>query len=261
VKALYAALWAETIKVLRSRVFWLSQLFFVFVTLMMGLMMFIQSHPEISGKLGIIGTKASMLRFGEPVWQNYFALIKQALAAIGMIGYGFVTSWMFGREYSDKTIKDILALPVSRSIIVGAKFIVTAAWCIILSLVFYAFALVGGWLAGTGGWSVSILKEFTGAFASIAFLTMLLCTPVAFFAGTGRGYLLPFAFIILTLMLANFTGLLGLGPWFPWSIPGMLSVPPSKGGQLSVASYFILLITSLCGYLATQAWWRWADQR
>lgn len=259
--SLSAALWSEALKVIRSRIFWLSQLFFVFVTLMMGLMMFIQAHPEISGKLGIIGTKATLLRFGEPVWKNYFILIKQALAAIGMIGYGFVTSWVFGREYSDKTIKDILALPVSRLVIVNAKFIIIAAWCIILSLVFYVFALIGGWLAGTGGWSVEVLYDFTRTFASIAFLTMLLCTPVAFFAGTGRGYLLPFAFIILTLLLANFSGLFGLGPWFPWSIPGMLSVPAETGGILTVASYAILAFTSLTGYLATQAWWRWADQR
>ena len=41
-------------------------------------------------------------------------------------------------------------------------------------------------------------------------LTMLLCTPVAFFASYGRGYLPPVGFAIVTL---------GLGPYFPWGIP------------------------------------------
>ena len=50
-------------------------------------------------------------------------------------------------------------------------------------------------------------------------LTILLCTPVAFFASYGRGYLPPIGFAILTLIIAQFTGLVGLGPYFPWGIP------------------------------------------
>jgi ABC-type transport system involved in multi-copper enzyme maturation permease subunit len=41
-----------------------------------------------------------------------------------VIGFAFVTSWVFGREYSDRTVKDLLALPAPRSSIVLSKFIV-----------------------------------------------------------------------------------------------------------------------------------------
>ena len=97
--------------------------FFVFVSFMMGLIICIQIHPEISQKLGLIGTKASLLRFGEPNWKNYLALLLQGISAIGLIGFGFITSWVFGREYTENTLKDILALPVSRSTIVSLKII------------------------------------------------------------------------------------------------------------------------------------------
>ncbi len=260
-KPLMAAIWCEGLKTYKTRVFWLSVAFFIFIALMISLIMYVQIHPEISEKLGIIGTKASLLRFGEPIWQNYFTLLLQTVAAIGLVGYGFVTSWVFGREYSDKTAKDILALPVSRSDIVLSKFIISAIWCFILSIVLLLFALLFGKIAGLTGWSDRIFSKFSGTFALVSFLTLLLCTPVAFFASFGRGYLVPFAFIILTLITANFIGLVGLGPFFPWAVPGILSLSSSEGNQLNITSYFILSLTSIAGYAATSAWWRFADQK
>jgi ABC-2 type transport system permease protein len=256
-----AALWAEGLKIIRSGVFWFSVLFFIFIPLMTGLLMFVQIHPEISGKLGMIGTKAAMLRFGEPCWQNYFALLTQTIAAIGLVGYGFVTSWVFGREYSDKTAKDILSLPVSRSFIVLAKFTVVLIWSIILTITFFSFSLLSGEIAGISGWSYQILFKYSCTFTRVSFLTMLLCTPVAFFASFGRGYLPPISFIILTLILANFIGFVGLGPYFPWAIPGILSVPPTEDMQINTTSYIILILTGIAGYIGTLLWWNYADQK
>jgi len=87
-------------------------------------MFYIQKHPEIAAKLGIIGTKATLLRLGNADWSAYLGFLIQGMAAIGLIGFGFVSSWVFVREYAERTAKDILALPVSRLYIVIAKFIV-----------------------------------------------------------------------------------------------------------------------------------------
>jgi ABC-2 type transport system permease protein len=254
-------LWAEGLKIIKSKVFWFSILFFLFVTLMMGLIMFVQIHPEIAKKLGMIGTKATLLRFGAPTWSTYFTLLEQAVAAIGLVGFGFVTSWIFGREYSDKTAKDILALPISRSYIVLSKFIVSVIWCIILATIFFSFALLLGKIVGISGWSGRILSEFFRTYIIVSSLTILLCTPVAFFASFGRGYLLPFAFIILTLILANFIGFVGLGAYFPWAIPGILCTPSIAGVNLNIASYIILFMTSGLGYIGTLVWWIFADHK
>jgi ABC-2 type transport system permease protein len=68
-------------------------------------------------------------------------------------------------------------------------------------------------------------------------------------------------FIILTLIIANFTGLVGLGPYFPWAIPGIYSAPAgTEGMQLGLSSYIILVFTSLLGLAGTITWWRFADQ-
>ena len=180
---------------------------------------------------------------------------------LGLIGFGFVTSWVFGREYSDRTVKDILALPVSRSFIVLSKFIVVVIWCVLLSFILFAFGLIIGGIIHISGWSSEIAFQFAYKYTVTSLLTILLCTPVAFFASYGRGYLPPMGFVILTLIIAQFIGLVSLGPYFPWAIPGVYSVGAgTEGMQLGVISYIILFFTSILGLIGTFAWWRFADQ-
>ena len=250
----------ECMKLRRSRIFWITILLFMFIPLMMGIMFFVALNPEIGARLGMIGTKASMLRLGNADWESYFDLTNQAVAAIGLVGFGFVTSWVFGREYSDRTIKDILALPVSRSAIVISKFIVVILWCALLAFILILTSILIGMIIAVPGWSARAIYQSVLRFLGVSTLTLLITTPVAFFASYGRGYLLPMAFVILTLILANFIGLVGLGPYFPWAIPGILSAAsPDEGMHLIPASYVILIITSIAGLTGTLFWWRYAD--
>ncbi len=261
-KRIFATIWVEYIKIIKTKVFWFTLGFFCFIPLMIGLLFFVQKNPELADKLGLIGTKATLLRFGEASWLNFFGLINQTVAAIGLIGFGFVTSWIYGREYSDNTIKDILAIPISRSTIVLSKFIIVVVWCILLAIVFYIFATIIGFMIGLSGWSLGVFIEGAYKYFIISFLTILLCTPVAFFAGYSRGFFLPLGFVILTLIMANFIGLVGLGPYFPWAIPGILSVSGSSSEiHLFPVSFVILFLTSIIGMVATLLWWRFADQK
>jgi len=261
-KSIGVTFWAESLKVRKSKVFWLSLVFFVFISFMMGLIMMIQIHPQITEKLGLIGTKASMMRFGEPGWKNYFTLLLQGMGAIGLIGFGFATSWVFGREYSENTLKDLLALPVSRSSIVISKLLVMALWSILLAVIFISFSVFFGYMAGIPDWSGEVFSEFLVKSALVTVLTILLCTTTSFFASVSGGVLLPIGIIILTMLMANFSGLVGLGPYFPWAIPGLIcSAPGSEGFQTGIVSYIILFVTSIAGLAGTLAWWRFADQK
>jgi ABC-2 type transport system permease protein len=172
-----------------------------------------------------------------------------------------VTSWVFGREYSDRTVKDLLALPVSRSFIVLSKFMVVVIWCVLLSFILFVFGLIIGVMIQLSGWTSEIAFQNAYKFTVTSLLTILLCTPVAFFTSYGRGYLPPMGFVIFTLITAQFIGLVGLGPYFPWAVPGLYSVAAgTEGMQLGAVSYIILYFTCIVGLFATFAWWRFADQ-
>jgi len=129
------------------------------------------------------------------------------------------------------------------------------------NICFFVFGLIIGNVIGISGWSGEIIFQYANKFIVTSLLTFLLCTPIAFLASYSRGYLLPMGFVILTLIMANFTGLVGLGPYFPWAIPGIYSTPASaEGMQLVISSYIIFASTSVLGFGGTIALWRYADQ-
>jgi ABC-2 type transport system permease protein len=258
-KNLNAALWAEYMKIHRSKILWITILLFAFIPSMMGLMIYIVRHPEISAKLGLMAAKASLFNVSD--WPAFIGILCQFVAALGLIGFGFVTAWVFGREYTERTIKDILALPISRSYIVFAKFVIVFAWSVILIIVLFISGILVGKFAGISGWSEQVFYDGAYTFFITSFLTLLLCTPVAFIAGYSRGIIAPIGFILLTLIMAQFAALAGLGAIFPWSVPGLFTAPKgTEEMELFVSSYIILGSTSLLGYFATLLWWRHADQ-
>jgi ABC-type transport system involved in multi-copper enzyme maturation permease subunit len=253
-----AALYAEYLKNRRSKILLVTIILFTFIPLMMGLMMFVARNPEIAVKLGMIGTKAKM--FGENDWPGYFALLSQMIASVGLIGFGFVASWVFGREHIDRTMKDLLALPIPRRSIVFAKTIVVFTWCLLLALIMYTVALISGLIMNLPGWSAQSFMHFSISYSGTALLTLLLCSPVSYLAGYSRGIIAPLGFVILTMIMAQFVGLIGLGPYFPWAVPGLFSVAnDAPGMRLHSASYIILVMTFALGYWATVHWWQHGD--
>jgi len=260
-KSIFPAVWAESLKSYRSKMLWITILAALFLPLMMGAVMFVVKNPEFAGKLGLIGTKSAMLRFENTDWQTYFGLLNQIIAGAGLLGFALVTSWVFGREYSDRTVKDLLALPVSRSSIVVSKFIVVAIWCVLLSFILFSFGIIVGGMVQLPGWSGALALQSVYTFMVTSLLTILLCTPIAFFASYGRGYLPPIGFAILTLIIVQFAGLVGLGPYLPWGIPLLYATTIGvETAQLGAVSYVILFLTSILGVIGTLVWWRFADQ-
>lgn len=257
--SIWAAIRAEGLKVRKSRMLWLSVLAAVFMALMMGVLIVISNNPELAAKMGLLGTKSSALQFAD--WPAYIIILGEMISALGLIGYGFVISWTFGREYSDRTVKDLLALPFPRSYIVISKFLVVAVWSIMLSLILLIGMLLVGWLTGLPGGSNEVIMNGIVTYWITALLALLVSTPVAFFASYGRGYLPPLGFIIITMLVGQFCVAVGAGAYFPWAIPGVYSVAASAGGQpLGAISYILLVLTSIIGAILTYAWWRYADQ-
>jgi len=258
-KGMTAALWSEILKVRRSRIFPVTILVAIFIPVMMGFMMLIIKHPELASKARMMAIKASMI--GTASWSIFFNYLSMTVTAGGLVIFGFAASWIFGREYSDHTVKDLLALPIPRSRIVQAKFLVMAAWCLLLALIIFTAGLAVGGLVGLDGWSGKIVFPTFGTFIGCAFLTIAVCTPVAFFASFSRGYLFPIGFVILTLVFIQVSNFAGYTQYIPWAVPMLITGASGSGSDhLGAASYVILIFTSIAGLIATMAWWLYADQ-
>lgn len=106
--------------------------------------MFILKDPDLAKNLGVISPKAQIV--GKADWPSYFSLLSQAISIGGLFAFGLISSWIFGREYSDRTIKDLLALPISRNTIILAKYIVIVLWSLFLTTFVLVLSLLVGWL-------------------------------------------------------------------------------------------------------------------
>lgn len=257
---LAAAVQTEALKARRSNMPWITAVGISLAPLAGGLFMVILKDPEQAQRLGLIGAKAQIAA-GVADWPTYFGLLAQATAIGGLLLFGLVAIWVFGREFSDKTAKDLLALPTSRSTIVAAKFIVICFWSAILAVIVYGLGLMVGAIIGLPHWSADVALHAVWAQAVISALTIILVTPFALVACVGRGYLPPVGAMFLALFLAQIIAALGWGAYFPWSIPALYSGVAGPSVQdLSAISYVLVVLAGISGLVGSFAWWQFADQ-
>lgn len=254
------ALRAELLKIKYSPIIWITFAAFALAPIMGAVFMIIMRNPETLAKASGLNAKAQMMNISAS-WNSYFGILTQAVGVGGVLIFGFVSSWIFGREYSDGTAKDLLSLPISKSKILNAKFVIYVAWCFVLVLSNLIIGVILGLILKLPSFdSIITSSQLTDYFITTV-ITVLIGTPIAFFAIWGKGYLAPLGFVALTLVIAQIIGATGYGAYFPWSIPGLYS---GAGGeyknQLSSISYLILLATCVLGYLATTLYWQKADQ-
>jgi ABC-2 type transport system permease protein len=259
-KVFLSALWAETLKARRSKVPLFTAAGFTLLPLVSGLFMIILKDPERAKELGIISVKAQLVG-GTADWPSLFGMLKMGTGIAGLILFAIITAWVFGREFSDHTAKELLALPTPRGIIVGAKLGLILFWIMGLSIIIFVITLGIGAAVDIPGWSSALVWTSFWSLLLITFLTVMLMPVVALIASIGRGYLPPLGWSFLTMALAQIAAVMGWGEWFPWSVPGLLSEfsgPQSE--PLGMHSYLMVLLVFIIGIAATFAWWRKADQ-
>ena len=245
----------ETRKALRSRMPLFTAMGFMIMPLVSALFLFITKNPDLSRKLGLISAKAELLAFTAD-WPGYLMLTAEMSAIGGLFVFCIVFSWIFGREFADHTLKDLLAVPVRRWDIVMGKFIVAAVWAGAITLLVSVVELIIGAAMGLPQGSPDVIASGMRVLVLCTILAILVSTPFALLASYGRGYLLPLGIAIIAVILANVAAVLGWADYFPWAIPGLLS----QGIGVGFAGYALVVLTSAAGILGTYAWWMLADQ-
>lgn len=247
----------EYIKAKHSRVSLVTLLAFSIIPLMATFFMIILKDPQRARELGLIGAKAQ-LTAGVADWDAYLSLLSQAVATGGLFILGFFASWIFGREYINKTLKDLLALPTTRSTIVAAKFVILTGWSLILMFYVFTTGLLLGFAINLPGWSVQLLLDHALRYTVVSVLTILLVWPVALAANLGRSYFPALGFLFFVFFLAQIAATLGWGEYLPWAVPALISNIAGTG-TVGPISYLLVIITGLVGFFGTIAWWKYAD--
>ena len=64
--------------------------------------MIILKDPDRARQLGLLGPKAQLFG-GTADWPSILGLLSQAVAVGGAVLFAFLTAWVFGREFADRT--------------------------------------------------------------------------------------------------------------------------------------------------------------
>jgi ABC-2 type transport system permease protein len=224
----------ELRKVWRSTVFWVVLAVFTVLPLMVGFF----NSPGVN-------------------WETYFSDLLGSIASLLVVGFSFTSAWVFGREYTDNTIKDLLVKPISKSYSVLSKFIVITMWNTLMAIFTFAVIAGAGALIGVSGGSLPILLNIFWTFMTTSLLIMVVSTTSALLANITRGYLAPIGVTFVIVIVSNVVVQLGIGPYFPWTIPVLLLT----GTDIGFISIIILAVTGIVGFAGTIAWWRFAEHK
>ena len=210
-------LWIELRKATRSKMPLWTSLGSLFMPVGVAFLIILAKNPEVSQKLGLISAKANLMAYTATDWPSYLKLFAEIISAGGFFFFVLAISWVFGREFVDGTLKDMLAVPVPRSSIILAKFIVSITWCAFMAVISLIFGLIMGAIIRLPGGSLFvILHGFTVVVITIC-IVIAVVLPFAFFASVGRGYMLPMALAVLCLIMANMMMVVGWAEYFPWA--------------------------------------------
>jgi ABC-2 type transport system permease protein len=249
----------EFMKLHRCRVTWFTLAGLSMGPLGIALFMWIVREPRRASELGLLGTKANLAGL-EATWSAYVEMLTLIVGVGGMLLLPFIVAYVFGREYVDGTMKNVLALPVDRSAFVLAKLLVAFAWWVVLVLAVVAEALVVGAVLHLPGFSARVATSgIRGVLLALA-ISYLIVPVTAWVTVASRSYIAPLGFAIAMMALGNVFGKTGWSNWFPWSlVPSLVGMIGTPSAALPAGSYVVLAVTFIGGIVATVAQLRYAD--
>lgn len=269
------ALAAEWLKFRHSIVPFVTLTIFTIMSVVGAFFMVILKDPIQARRMGLIGAKAQLA--GQADWTSYMGFISEMVSVGGLITFGFLITWIFGREYADRTLKDLMVLPISRSKVALSKFTLFFGWGAFLSLYCLILAMTAGNLVGLpirlddiahGGSAIPFSTpgpwiQWVLRFVSCALMTLAVSSPVAYIACIGKGYMAALGFVIATIISAQIVAVTGYGDFYPYAIPALLSQSPLSGsaliGAAGIVPNLVVLTTSAVGIWLTLRHWKQGD--
>ncbi len=186
-------------------------------------------------------------------WPQLIGAAAQITAAGGFLAFGVALSWLVGREFAERTIAGLFALPVSRGQVALAKLAVFAGATVPVALALTAGVLLVGLASGLGApapdaWS-GLARLFT-----LTMLTGFVVWPAAWVATLGRGLLPGIAATVVLIVTAQTFVVAGTGAWFPVAAPALWAIAPGevRAGQLAL----VAVIPAASAALTVRAWSR-----
>ncbi|MBS4536296.1 ABC transporter permease [Clostridium sp. D2Q-14] len=178
----------------------------------------------------------------------------------GVIVYTVIGSYLFSREYVEKTLKIILTVPVSRVTFIVVKFLMLLVWIIALTVITWVCSLFFAVLSRASEFSMLILKQSIIEYFWGGILLFLMISPFVFIAIYSKGVVVPIITAASVVMINIAVSNENLAALFPWTSSYLLVT-----GQIENTGYpmwlaiFLISLVSLSGFISSVIYFKKED--
>jgi ABC-2 type transport system permease protein len=248
------ALEVEDIKCRRAPVIWVVSAVIGAAVPLLATAAILAVRSDASGTFAI---KAAAFIHGTG-WPDLYSVTSQILSVAGLLAFGIMWSWCFGREFADGTVGSLFALPISRQNIATAKLVVLGLWGAAICVATIVVVVALGFAIGLG--ATSDTMDFWRP-ALVGLLAMLNALPLAWVASVRRGYLAAFGALLGVVVVTQLAVAVGAAAWFPFATPSLWA---GMGGhaatdRVTTGQLLLPVAVGLLGAVATRSWWRRAQ--
>lgn len=175
---------------------------------------------------------------------------------IGMMVYTVIVAYLFSREYTEKTLKSILPIPVSKKSLAISKFFILFLWITVLTIFTWAsmlgLAAIYHGVFGMSEFQLSVAWIWLVKMLFGGILMFLTISPFAFLAEKTKGLVVPMIAASVIVMGSAALSNQDIGALYPWTATFFM-----VKGRLAGTGYPIWLaissiaLTSILGFAAT----------
>lgn len=202
---------------------------------------------------------------------SLFSLYDDALVFLMLLFAPLVMSifavYLISREYSEKTLKTVFSVPVSRKSFLAGKFLMLfmiielfmlLSWLDILVLAAFCSFFVPVGLAASLQAAVFLARILLKMLYSGAYVYMTI-TPVVYLSIRSRGFLVPFITVSAVCLLNVLLSGSPIAGFFPWTAAFLL-VQGHGGAQGGASLLSFVIIAAVCALSVTASMVRFAGE-
>ncbi|HDX9580439.1 TPA: ABC transporter permease [Bacillus pseudomycoides] len=178
---------------------------------------------------------------------------------MGVLLYGVVTAYLFNREYTENTLKNLLTIPVSRFHFIMSKFILLFIWIMALTTFAWGLTLLFGLLGGFPGLSIPLAFQFLVKFLLGGGFLFILSSPTVLLTLVMKTYVPPIILTIVVAMVNVLTASSEHKDLFPWTAALDIVNNELQPTYPPEYSYVIIAATAIIGFITTLLYFKKVD--
>lgn len=173
------------------------------------------------------------------------------LMLMGTLLYGVITAYLFNREYTENTLKNLLTIPVSKMSLIASKLVLLLIWILGLTLLMWGLTLILGLIGQFEGLTRSVLLQSLKQYLLGGCFFFLLSMPTMWVTLLFKNFVPTIIFTAVITMANILVADSEYIAVFPWTAAHVIANNAFVPEYPHEYSYIVILITSLIGFGAT----------